>query len=311
RWSRMPQQDRCSVTRSGACSGELLWKVRPWMAEVELMAGRPTHCATPQRNSEQGCEHKNTKQWSRPVSRVLCALRRDSHSSRPVVTGGLKRPTRERRGLRHRSPIWSCFGWGLPCRSVARLAVGSYPTVSPLPDPLAGPSAVYSLLHFPSARAAQALPGTLPFEARTFLGALANDATVRPTPRVILSATVQILARRAADHGGKLRRLRGRKLPAQQRIHAAAFGKPGIGFFATPGDHQHAFAQALLRIFRDPRGNIVQRHAAAGFVQLGQFAQQPCFTLRAENVAQIRTTFDDAMRGFVDHQRARFVHEFA
>ncbi len=29
--------------------------------------------------------------------------------------------------------------------------------------------AVYSLLHFPSAHAAQALPGTLPYEARTFL----------------------------------------------------------------------------------------------------------------------------------------------
>lgn len=29
--------------------------------------------------------------------------------------------------------------------------------------------AVYSLLHFPSAHTAQALPGTLPYEARTFL----------------------------------------------------------------------------------------------------------------------------------------------
>jgi len=33
-------------------------------------------------------------------------------------------------------------------------------------------SAVYSLLHFPSARAAQALPGTLLCGARTFLGAI-------------------------------------------------------------------------------------------------------------------------------------------
>src|SRR5690606_32749834 len=31
-------------------------------------------------------------------------------------------------------------------------------------------SAVYSLLHFPSARAAQELPGTVPCGARTFLG---------------------------------------------------------------------------------------------------------------------------------------------
>src|SRR5690606_25127175 len=36
------------------------------------------------------------------------------------------------------------------------------------------------LLHFPSARAAQALPGTVPCGARTFLGTIAGDATVWP-----------------------------------------------------------------------------------------------------------------------------------
>ena len=56
------------------------------------------------------------KKWSRPVSRVLCALRRDSHSSRRRVAAALKRPTRERRGPRHGSPIRSCSRWGLPCR---------------------------------------------------------------------------------------------------------------------------------------------------------------------------------------------------
>ena len=43
-------------------------------------------------------------------------------------------------------------------------------------------SAVCSLLHWPSAHAAQELPGTLPCGARTFLDALACDATARPTP---------------------------------------------------------------------------------------------------------------------------------
>jgi hypothetical protein len=43
-------------------------------------------------------------------------------------------------------------------------------------------SAVCSLLHWPSAHAAQELPGTLPYGARTFLDALACDATARPTP---------------------------------------------------------------------------------------------------------------------------------
>ena len=107
---------------------------------------------------------------SRPVSRVLCVLRRDSHSSRPGVTARLQQPTRERRGPRHGSLIWSCSGWGLPCRAaLAPHAVRSYRTLSPLPDPLAGPSAVCSLLHWPSAHAAQELPGTLPYGARTFL----------------------------------------------------------------------------------------------------------------------------------------------
>ena len=58
----------------------------------------------------------------------------DSHSSRRRVTATLKQPTRIRRGPRHWIPIWSCSKWGLPCRSVAGLAVRSYRTISPLPS---------------------------------------------------------------------------------------------------------------------------------------------------------------------------------
>lgn len=57
----------------------------------------------------------------------------DSHSSRPCVAARLQRPTRARCGPHHDAPIWSCSRWGLPCRSVAGLAVRSYRTVSPLP----------------------------------------------------------------------------------------------------------------------------------------------------------------------------------
>ncbi len=47
----------------------------------------------------------------------------DSHSSGPHVTMRLKRPTREPCGPHAAtkiacSPIWSCSGWGLPCRGV-------------------------------------------------------------------------------------------------------------------------------------------------------------------------------------------------
>jgi len=57
----------------------------------------------------------------------------DSHSSRRNVTVTLEQPTRTRRGPRHEVPIWSCSRWGLPCRTVTRLAVRSYRTISPLP----------------------------------------------------------------------------------------------------------------------------------------------------------------------------------
>lgn len=80
---------------------------------------------------------KARKRWSRPVSRVLYVLRRDSHSSRPGVAAWLQQPTREQRGPRYRSPIWSCSEWGLPCRTaLAPYAVRSYRTLSPLPVPL-------------------------------------------------------------------------------------------------------------------------------------------------------------------------------
>jgi len=105
----------------------------------------------------------------------------DSHSSGRIVADTLKQPTRRHRGPRHRLPIWPCSRWGLPCRSVAGLAVRSYRTISPLPDPRRSRErraiGGIFLLHFPSARAAQALPGTVPCGARTFLGMLAHDAT--------------------------------------------------------------------------------------------------------------------------------------
>ena len=76
-------------------------------------------------------------------------------------------------------------------------AVGSYPTVSPLPaTAFAAASAVCSLCHFPSpwarprgrARCAWPLASTLPDGVRTFLPGIAAPATVRPAPPVILSA---------------------------------------------------------------------------------------------------------------------------
>src|SRR3954466_10963503 len=56
--------------------------------------------------SEIGKAHAS----ERTLSRVLSC---GDHSSRPVVTGGLEQPTRSHRAGRT-TPVWSCFGWGLP-----------------------------------------------------------------------------------------------------------------------------------------------------------------------------------------------------
>ena len=76
---------------------------------------------------------RDEKQVAEPADKPGSVV--DSHSSRPRIAARLKQPTRRHRGPRHRLPIWPCSRWGLPCRSVAGLAVRSYRTVSPLPDP--------------------------------------------------------------------------------------------------------------------------------------------------------------------------------
>ena len=74
---------------------------------------------------------KAPKEAAEPADKPGSVL--DSHSSRRNVAVTLEQPTRTRRGPRHEVPIWSCSRWGLPYRSVARLAVRSYRTISPLP----------------------------------------------------------------------------------------------------------------------------------------------------------------------------------
>ena len=72
-------------------------------------------------------------------------------------------------------------------------------------------SAVCSLLHCPSAHAAQALPGTVPYGARTFLEMLAHLATIRPTRRHCTAYAAQITPRelgRALVRGKVARRAR-------------------------------------------------------------------------------------------------------
>ncbi len=88
-------------------------------------------------------EHKKRASW--PVSRVLCdeLLRRDGHSSGTRVAARLKQPTRtamrkrippRSRSRRAVPPLFGFAPGGVCLASpVARAAVRSYRTLSPLP----------------------------------------------------------------------------------------------------------------------------------------------------------------------------------
>ena len=98
----------------------------------------------------------------------------DSHSSGIAVTGDLKRPTRKHGG----TPAATCvatFLFGLAPGGVCHAAECCHRRGALLPHRftltgvIADAWAVCFLLHFPSAHAAQALPGTLSAGARTFL----------------------------------------------------------------------------------------------------------------------------------------------
>ena len=100
----------------------------------------------------------------------------DGHSSGTHVTARLERPTRGPCGPQATAsaarPLLGLAPGGVcPATAVASGAVRSYRTISPLPAAEAA-WAVCFLWHFPWARAPQALPGTLPAGARTFLPGL-------------------------------------------------------------------------------------------------------------------------------------------
>ena len=87
-------------------------------------------------------------------------------------------PRRLDRGGHLSPPIWPCSDWGLPCRACRQTRGGLLPHLFTLTcDTL---QAVCFLWHFPSRCRAQALPGSLPNGARTFLEAYRCPATIRP-----------------------------------------------------------------------------------------------------------------------------------
>ncbi len=105
------------------------------------------------------------------------------HRTPPATYPG----TRAGRALRYeaaRPPIWSCSGWGLPCHRRCRRRGALLPHHFTLTDPPRRIEAVSFLWHLPWARAPQALPGTLPCGARTFLSSRAKASEQRLSSRL-------------------------------------------------------------------------------------------------------------------------------
>ena len=94
----------------------------------------------------------------------------DSHSSRPAIAHWLKQPTRVQYGPYLMNPDLALLRveFTVP-RTVTSRAVRSYRTLSPLPDPACAGHRRFALCCTGRGFPPQALPGTLPYGARTFL----------------------------------------------------------------------------------------------------------------------------------------------
>ncbi len=124
--------------------------------------------------TQRGCPEPARGRVSRRWEKVGAGRKpgsvEDSHSSGTSVTGRLEQPTRVRCGPHH-TPLFGLAPDGVyPATNCYQSRGALLPHHFTLTcTRRTGPSAVYFLRHFPSARAAQALPGVLPCGARTFL----------------------------------------------------------------------------------------------------------------------------------------------
>ncbi len=137
------------------------------------------------------------KDGSRPISRVLSWATIHLGCTSPCTSSSLPGSTRGSRAAACAAcfPIWPCSRRGLPCRRRCRRRGALLPHRFTLAVVLAHAWAVCFLLHFPWAHAPQALPGAVPYGARTFLRFLAKTAVAWPTPATNIVAMVMRLKR--------------------------------------------------------------------------------------------------------------------
>ena len=118
---------------------------------------------------------------SRILSRDVIPLGTASLRNSSDLPAGSAEPTYVPFGTHQ--PIWSCSVGGLPCPSRCRSGGGLLPHRFTLACAFR-PSAVCSLLHFPSGHPAQALPGPLLYGVRTFL---CGEPQRHPDPHPMLT----------------------------------------------------------------------------------------------------------------------------
>src|SRR5438128_51184 len=95
-------------------------------------------------------------------------------------SGPLRVHSSNLRSKRTGHPIWSCTGWGLPCRPCYQRRGELLPPLFTLTGKASRPClAVCSLWHFPSRRRVRPLAGILSYGARTFL----QGTDVNPIPQ--------------------------------------------------------------------------------------------------------------------------------
>ena len=213
----------------------------------------------------------------------------DNHPSGTHVAARLERPTRKPLRAAGTGPkarvlpylVLLQVGFAVP-PNVATGAVRSYRTLSPLPSPhCCGAWAVCFLLHFPWARAPQALPGTLPCGARTFLRAVTQRLPGRLPraiiPRALLAqrwrserALVEFLARAAGDLRRELRGLRHRQFLRAARAARAPHRASSAASPRAPRPARRA--RVSPRVMSASRRRLLRERAERAAVHVSRIA---------------------------------------
>ena len=152
----------------GGCAARRLSWVTPGFSQSRRCKTTASEFELGTRGSSRDYLRKNPLRQVKPTDKPGSVV--DSHSSRPAIAHWLKQPTRVQYGPYLMNPYLALLRveFTVP-RTVTSRAVRSYRTLSPLPDPACAGHRRFALCCTGRGFPPQALPGTLPYGARTFL----------------------------------------------------------------------------------------------------------------------------------------------